>query len=83
MEKIIQNELKRRAQEDDILYEKFAKKLEAQHKGKFVIISRDGEVIVSHDDIELLQRALKEFGRGNFAFRRIGYPTIGKWRKVW
>ncbi len=82
MEKEFQDELKRRALNDDILYEKFAKHLEAQHNGEFVAISLEGVVMVSHDDIELLQRALKEFRSGNFAFRRIGYPTMGKWRKV-
>ena len=74
------NELKRRAQEDDKLYERFARNLEQEHRGEFVAISRDGMIIVSKSDIEVLQKALARFGSGNFAFRRVGYKAIGKWR---
>jgi hypothetical protein len=31
---------------------------------------------------EVLQQALTRFGRGNFAFQRIGYRSLGKWRKA-
>ncbi len=74
------SKLKKRVMEDDALYQRFGKKLEQEHKGEFVAISRDGAVIVSRSDIEVLQKALEQFGSGNFAFRRIGYKAIGKWR---
>jgi len=74
------SELKKRVREDNELYQRFGKKLEQEHKGEFVAISRDGAVIVSTSDIEVLQKALEQFGSGNFAFRRIGYKAIGKWR---
>ena len=74
------SELRKRVIEDDALYQRYGKKLEQEHKGEFVAISRDGAVIVSKSDIEVLQKALEEFGSGNFAFRRIGYKAIGKWR---
>lgn len=73
--------LRKRLQEDDQLYERFAKSLEKDHGGEFVAISRDGRVIISISDIEVLQKALQEFGSGNFAFRRIGQKAIGKWRR--
>ena len=74
------SELKKRVMEDDALYQRYGKKLEQEHKGEFVAISREGTVIVSKSDIEVLQKALEQFGSGNFAFRRIGYKAIGKWR---
>ena len=73
-------ELEKTAQRDDNLYDKFVKHLEAEHHGKFVAINHDGQLILSEDDIYVLQTALKKFGSGNFAFRRIGSKTLGKWR---
>lgn len=74
------SELKKRVTEDNELYQRYGKKLEQEHKGEFVAISRGGIVIVSKSDIEVLQKALEHFGSGNFTFRRIGYKAIGKWR---
>jgi len=74
--------LRIRGQEDDALYERFAKHLEKDRCGEFVAISRDGKIIVSRDDIEVVHRAMKEFGQGKFAFRRIGHKALGKCRDV-
>lgn len=74
------SELRKRVMEDNELYQRLGKKLEQEHKGEFVAISREGAVIVSKSDVEVLQKALEQFGSGNFAFRRIGYKAIGKWR---
>ena len=67
-------------QEEDELYQKYGSPLEAEKKGKFIAISRKGDVLVSGDDIELLSKAIREFGRGSFVFRKIGRKTLGKWR---
>ncbi len=75
-------ELKERAKEDARLYERYAKYLETEHYGEFVAISREGKVIVGRDDIEVLKIALKDFGKGNFAFRRVGFRAMGKWRVI-
>ena len=74
------SDLRKRVTADNELYQRFGKKLEQEHKGEFVAISREGAVIVSKSDVEVLQKALEQFGSGNFAFRRIGYKAIGKWR---
>jgi len=74
--------LRKRAQRDDELYERYAKKLEKRHKGEYVAISENGEVLISKNDVELLQQALGKFGRGKFAFREIGSKTLGKWRTI-
>jgi hypothetical protein len=74
------DELKKRANADDILYDSFARHLEVDHYGKFVAIARDGRLIIGEDDVEVLRKAMREFGSGNFAFRRIGSKVLGKWR---
>lgn len=76
----MKQELKERSKKDSLLYEKFAKGLEASHYGEFIAIARDGRIIVGKNDIEVLKKAIKDFGSGNFAFRRIGFRTMGKWR---
>jgi predicted small metal-binding protein len=74
------NKLRKTAVRDDELYERFAKKIEKEHKGEYIAINKNGEFMISQDDIELLQQAIQKFGRGNFAFRKIGFKTLGKWR---
>ncbi len=69
-------------QRDNQLYERYGKILEATHRGQFVAISLQGEIIVGPSDLEVLQQALARFGPGNFAFRRIGYRSLGKWREA-
>ena len=75
-----QVELQQRAAEDERLYQRFAKHLEAEHQGEFVAIGLDGRLMVESDQIRALQRAIQQFGSGNFAFRKIGSRTLGKWR---
>jgi len=65
---------------DDELYERYAKRLEAEHKGKFVAISVDGRLLIGENHGELLWEAVEKFGSGNFALRRIGHRHVLKWR---
>jgi len=65
---------------DDELYERYAKHLEAEHRGKFVAISADGKLLIGEDRVKLILDAVKKFGRGNFAVRKIGYDYELKWR---
>jgi hypothetical protein len=72
--------LQQRAIEDEKLYERFACQLEAEHTGEFVAIARDGKLIIEKDQIRALEKAVREFGSGNFAFRKIGSRALGRWR---
>jgi len=65
---------------DDELYERYAKHLEAEHRGEFVAISADGKLLIGEDRVKLILDAVKKFGRGNFAVRKIGYDYELKWR---
>ena len=67
-------------QRDDALYERYAKHLESEHRGEFVVISLDGQIMISKDRVALLWAAADKFGEGNFSLRKIGYPYVLKWR---
>ena len=65
---------------DDTLYERYGKSLEQDHHGKYIAISRDGQVIMDADDMIAVDQAIKQFGSGNFMFHRIGYSYVWKVR---
>ena len=71
--------LSKRSDRDRILYEKYGKRLESSHLDHFVAISDDGQTITGAEDVEVLEQAIQRFGRANFAFRRIGHRTMGRW----
>ena len=71
-----QGQLRREA---DRLYERYAKPLEAEHAGKYVAVSPAGQVILGDAMLEVSQRAVEVFGRGNFVFK-IGPRVVGRWR---
>lgn len=63
------------------LYDRFVKNLETKHRGAFVAVHPDGRLIVDKDDVEVVDRALKQFGPGNFTLLKIGSRGVGKWRR--
>lgn len=71
--------LTNRAQQNRSLYELHGKPLEKDHRGKYVAISDNGQVLLGRDSVEVLQQAVKVFGSGNFALARVGYRTFGQW----
>jgi hypothetical protein len=64
---------------DDELYERYAKHLEEEHKGKFVAIGLNGETLIGEERVKIILEAVKKFGRGNFAVRKIGYDYELRW----
>ena len=71
-----------RAAQDDVLYQRYGQPLEAEHRGEFVAISSEGQVITGKDELALAQAALAQFGAGNFALRRIGMEAEIRWRRL-
>lgn len=69
------------ALDSDALYERYGKSLEQAEQGKYVAISQDGRIIVDVDDVLVVDQAIREFGSGNFIFRRIGYSYVDKVRR--
>lgn len=69
------------SEEFDRRYERYGKPLEIDHRGDFIAITQDGRVIVGKNDIEVVDRAIEEFGSGNFILCRVGDKTVGKIRR--
>ena len=77
----LQTWVQRRAEQDDRLYERYGKPLEADHKGEFVAISDDGRLILGSDSLTVATRAVEQFGSGTFALRMIGADAVGGWHR--
>ena len=71
--------LENTADEDARLYEQYGKPLEKDHTGEYVAIAADGQTIVSDDPDDVLQRAVTQFGSGNFALAKIGEKAFDQW----
>lgn len=61
------------------LYEEYGKQLEAEHAGKFVAISLDGEVLLGEHEGRLFRQALSAFGRNKFALSKVGEEAMDVW----
>ena len=68
-------------EEADKLYQGYGKPLEKDHHGEYAAISLDGRVVVGKDDIDVVDRAIRELGSGNFVLYRVGYKYVGKIRR--
>ena len=71
---------KQMKERDDLLYQKYAKHLEKNHRGEFEAIGLRGEILISKNRLQLLKQAIERFGSGNFALRKIGFSYVLKWR---
>jgi hypothetical protein len=63
----------------DDLYERYGKRLEAEHIGEYLAVSPSGQIILGSSLREVAQRATAAFGPGNFLYK-IGEKAVGKWR---
>jgi hypothetical protein len=61
------------------LYEQYGKPLEREHTGEYVVISNNGNTIVSKSLTEAVTRAIATFGKGHFVFK-IGSRAVGLFR---
>jgi hypothetical protein len=71
--------LAERAMLDATLYEQYGKPLEQDHVGEFVAIGPQGRTVVGPRAAEVLLQAIDAFGSGNFALKRVGHRTFGRW----
>jgi len=66
-------------EEADELYERYGRPLEAEHRGEFVAVTRDGQTLLAASLEEAMVRAKDLFGPGSFVFH-VGDRVVGKWR---
>lgn len=70
-----------RAQQDDLLYQRYGRELEPKHTGEFVAIGDDGRLVRGTDELTVARQARDLFGPGNFTIRRIGREAEIRWRR--
>lgn len=71
-----------RSRKDDRLYSRFGRDLESDHTGEFVAISDDGDFFLGTNEYGVAVEAVRRFGSGNFALRRIGADAEVYWRAL-
>ncbi len=59
----------RRLREGDRLYKRYGEPLEGEHWGEYVMIYPDGKTVLGDSDLEVVQKALDEYGKGGFLFK--------------
>jgi hypothetical protein len=61
------------------LYQRFGRPLEAEHRGQYVAISRDGQYVLAPSSTEALIEGAAQFGPGNFIFK-VGDIAAEVWK---
>ena len=74
--------IEKKLEQQTRLYNQYGKQLEAEHTGEFVAICEDGRVMLGDHEGNLFFAAVDEFGRDNFALRRVGTEKIYGWLGV-
>ena len=74
--------MEHKLEEQRRLYEKYGRPLEKEHKGEFVAISLEGEILLDKRLGELLKQAIDTFGPDNFAMARVGHDAMAEWLHV-
>lgn len=63
----------------DEVYERHAQRLEADHWGEFVAMTRDGRFEIGTDMDEVVHRAIRSLGPGLFLYK-VGSRAVGRIR---
>ena len=71
--------LENKAKQKRVLYQQYGKPLEQTHQGEYLAIGTEGKTILKKRAGEVLQKAIADFGTGNFSLVRVGHSTLGKW----
>ena len=63
----------------DALYERYAKRLEAERRGEYIAVSWNGDTLLGTDLEEVSLSAMQRLGKVGFVFN-IGEKAVGKLR---
>ncbi len=66
------------AKEAEALYDRHVRPLEGKFWGRLAAVNKEGQVLVGEDEMELTQKAVERFGKGNFILFRIGTKAVGR-----
>ena len=64
-----QKDQQRRLRQGDRLYRRYGRPMEADHCGKYLIITPDGKTILGETPVEAMQQAKAAFGPGGYLFK--------------
>lgn len=64
-----------RKRQADELYERYARPVEAEHRGQYVAISSEGRTVFAGTVHDALDKAVEAFGPGAFVFK-VGEKTV-------
>ena len=62
------------------LYEQYGRPLEEKHWGAYVAIFPDGRFALGTSHLEVLDKALAQFGQGSLLFK-VEDRVVGRWRR--
>jgi len=65
--------------EGDALYKHYGRPLESGHVGEYVAITSDGQTVLGTSLLDVLDKAVEQFGPGSFIFK-VGEKAVGHWR---
>lgn len=63
----------------EVLYERYAKPLEAERRGEYIAVSWESDTLLGTDLEEVSLSAMQRLGKGGFVFK-IGEKAVGKLR---
>jgi hypothetical protein len=66
--------------DSDRLYEQYGKPLESSHRGRYVGVSMDGEVVFASTLVDAVRRAVDTFGKDSSIVFRVGDKVVGRVR---
>jgi hypothetical protein len=67
------------ARDLEAIYERYVMPVEHDHAGKYVAVAPDGRMLFGQDLHEVIAKASRTFGPGNYIYR-VGERAVGNWR---
>lgn len=64
--------------EADRLDDQYVKPLKVSHRGQYAAVSYQGDVVLASSLVEVVQKAVAAFGKGNSIAFRVGPRTVGR-----
>jgi hypothetical protein len=66
--------------EADQIYDQYVRPLEDRYWGKYVAVSWQGDIVMAITLVEVAQKAVAAFGKGNSIAFRVGDRVVGRIR---
>jgi hypothetical protein len=64
--------------DSDRLYDQYVRPLEVNHRGQYTGVSLQGGVVLAPTLVEVVQKAVSQFGKNNSVAFRVGPRAVGR-----